>query len=106
MKGAKGAYGPSYNVQISTDATAKIIVGVGVTQAARDADQLEPAIQRIETTMGKKPTQIVVDAGLVTQDSLFTPGFGPRPPLNEPFCARASVCSRLMAFPITRSPTH
>jgi transposase len=70
MKGAKGAYGPSYNVQISTDATAKIIVGVGVTQTPRDADQLEPAIRRIEATMGKKPTQIVVDAGLVTQDSL------------------------------------
>ena len=36
MLQAKGAYGPSYNAQISTDVKAKIIVGVGVTQAPTD----------------------------------------------------------------------
>ena len=64
MLQAKGAYGPSYNVQISTDAKAKIIVGVGVTQAATDAAELEPAVERIEANLGEKPKQMVVDAGL------------------------------------------
>ena len=70
MLGAKGAYGPSYNVQISTDAKAKIIVGVGVTQAATDAAELKPAVERIEANMGEKPKQMVVDAGLTNQATL------------------------------------
>jgi len=70
MLGAKGAYGPSYNVQISTDAKAKIIVGVGVTQAATDAAELKPAVERIEANMGEKPKQMVVDAGLTNQATM------------------------------------
>ena len=70
MLGAKGAYGPSYNVQISTDAKAKIIVGLGVTQAATDAAELKPAVERIKANMGEKPKQMVVDAGLTNQATL------------------------------------
>jgi transposase len=70
MLQAKGAYGPSYNVQISTDTKAKIIVGVGVTQAATDAAELKPAVERIEANMGEKPKQMVVDAGLTNQATL------------------------------------
>jgi transposase len=70
MMGAKGAYGPSYNVQISTDAKAKIIVGVGVTQAATDAEELEPAVERIEANLGEKPKQMVVDGGLTNQSTM------------------------------------
>ena len=70
MLQAKGAYGPSYNVQISTDAEAKIIVGVGVTQAATDAAELEPAVERIEANLGEKPKQMVVDGGLTNQATM------------------------------------
>jgi hypothetical protein len=70
MLQAKGAYGPSYNVQISTDAGAKIIVGVGVTQAATDAAELEPAVERIEANLGEKPKQMVVDGGLTNQATM------------------------------------
>ncbi len=70
MLQAKGAYGPSYNAQISTDAKAKIIVGVGVTQAATDAAELEPAVERIEANLGKKPEQMVVDGGLTNQAAM------------------------------------
>jgi transposase len=70
MMGAKGAYGPGYNVQISTDAKAKIIVGVGVTQAATDAEELEPAVERIEANLGEKPKQMVVDGGLTNQSTM------------------------------------
>jgi transposase len=70
MLQAKGAYGPAYNVQISTDAQSKIIVGVGVTQAPTDAGELEPAVQRVEGNMGNGPTQMVVDAGFTNQATL------------------------------------
>jgi transposase len=52
MKQAQGAVGPAYNVQISTDAQQRIIVGVGVSQAATDTAELEPAVERIEVNLG------------------------------------------------------
>jgi len=70
MLQAKGAYGPSYNVQISTDAQAKIIVGVGVTQSPTDAAELGPAVDRVEANLGERPQQMVVDAGHTTQETI------------------------------------
>ncbi|MEI9478669.1 MAG: IS1182 family transposase [Deltaproteobacteria bacterium] len=70
MLHAKGAYGPGYNVQLSTDAEAKIIVGVGVTQAPTDAAELEPAVDRVEANLGEKPKQMVVDAGFTNQATM------------------------------------
>ena len=70
MLQAKGAYGPSYNVQISTDAKAKVIVGVGVSQSSSDAGELEPAVERVEGNLGKKPEQMVVDAAYPTQEAI------------------------------------
>lgn len=70
MMGAKGAYAPSYNVQISTDAQAKIIVGVGVIQSSSDAGELEPAVKQIEQNLGQKPEQMVVDGAYPTQDAI------------------------------------
>ena len=70
MLHAKGAYGPSYNVQISTDAQAKIIVGVGVTQAPTDAAELGPAVDRVEANLDQRPEQMVVDAGFTNQATM------------------------------------
>jgi transposase len=70
MLQAKGAYGPAYNVQISTDAESKIIVGVGVTQSPTDAAELDPAVDRVEANLGQRPKQAVVDAGFTNQAAL------------------------------------
>ncbi len=70
MLQAKGAYGPSYNLQVSTDAEAKIIVGVGVSQTPTDVAELEPAVERVEASVGEKPQQVVVDAGFTNQATL------------------------------------
>lgn len=70
MLQAKGAYGPSYNMQLSTDAKAKIIVGVGVTQAPTDAAELEPAVDRVEANLGQRPKQMVVDGGFTNQATM------------------------------------
>lgn len=48
MKQSDGGLAPSYNVQISADATQGIIVGVEVTPEASDSAQLLPALERIE----------------------------------------------------------
>jgi hypothetical protein len=74
MMQAHGAYGPSFNVQVSTDAEAKIIVGVGVTQAASDAGELGLAVERVEANLGEKPQQVVVDAGFTNQATMEAMG--------------------------------
>jgi transposase len=63
MKQADGGFAPSYNVQISTDAAKGIIVGVDVTQAGNDCDQLVDGIERVEANTGKTPEQVLVDGG-------------------------------------------
>ena len=67
---AKGAFGPAYNIQISTDAKAKVIVGVGVSQSSSDAGELEAAVERIESNLGQKPEQMVADGAYPTQPTI------------------------------------
>lgn len=69
---AKGAFGPAYNIQISTDAKAKVIVGVGVSQSSTDTGELEAAVERIETNLGQTPEQMVVDAAYPTHSTIET----------------------------------
>jgi transposase len=71
MKQADGGYVPSYNVQISTDAHSKIIVGVSVSQSGSDQGQLPAAVDRVEENAGKKPDRMVVDGGYVTRDTIM-----------------------------------
>jgi transposase len=69
MKQADGGFAPSYNVQISTDAAAGIIVGVDVTQAGNDCDQLVSGVERVEANTGQMPEQILVDGGYTMKNS-------------------------------------
>lgn len=61
MKYRDGAFAPSYNAQLSTDQACTVIVGVGLSQAASDSDELESAIERIKHRTGKLPEQLVAD---------------------------------------------
>jgi hypothetical protein len=70
MKHAGGAYAPRYNVQISTDATQKVIVGVAVGQNASDAVLLHPALQTFQRRLGQRPRQRVADGGYATQANI------------------------------------
>jgi len=67
MKQAQGAIGPAYNLQLSTDAQQRVIVAMGVSQAASDAAELVPAVERVEANTGRKPEQMVVDGGFINQ---------------------------------------
>jgi transposase len=67
MKQGDGSLALSYNAQISADAAHGLIVGVGVTQAASDWDELLPAMERLEQRTGRKPQQIVADAGYTSR---------------------------------------
>jgi hypothetical protein len=63
MKHGDNAIVPSYNVQISTEAANKLIVGVHLSQCSSDAGSLVPAVDTIHSNLGKDPAQVVVDGG-------------------------------------------
>lgn len=72
MKQSNGGYAPSYNVQLSTDAAHKIIVGTGVTQSGSDYGQLIGAVTRVEANLGRKPGQVVIDGGFTTRENIMS----------------------------------
>jgi len=70
MKQSDGGFAPSYNVQISSDAKADVIVGIGVSQAANDTAELAPGVERVEANLGEAPQQVVVDGGFINQETI------------------------------------
>jgi transposase len=68
--GNDGGMAPSYNVQVSTDAEQKIIVGIGLTQSSSDSGSLQPAMEQVKETMGRYPDQAVADGGFTSQASI------------------------------------
>ena len=71
MKQSDGGYAPSYNVQISTDAAAGVIIGVGVSQRPEDVNELMPAMERIEESLGDIPRQVVADGGYTHWENII-----------------------------------
>jgi transposase len=70
MKHGDNAIAPSYNLQISTDAKQKAIVGIHLTQCSSDAQSLPAAVEEIEKNLGRKPEQMVVDGGYTNRSSM------------------------------------
>jgi transposase len=70
MKMANGGYDPAYNVQFATDADARVIVGVEVTNGGTDGGELPPMLDKIRTQYGKTPGQALVDSAYATQESV------------------------------------
>ena len=71
MKHGDGGRSPSHNVQISTDAAHRLIVGVSVTQSANDEGQLPGALDEVKRNLGRLPQQAVVDAGFTTRETIL-----------------------------------
>lgn len=70
MKQGDGGYAPSYNVQLSTEASNKCIVGVGLSQSGSDYRELPAAMERVEAQAGKRPGQAVVDGGFTSRENI------------------------------------
>ena len=71
MKQSDGGYAPSYNVQLSTEASHRIIVGAQVSQSPTDTHQLIGAVAQVEQNLGAKPAQVVVDAGFTSRENIL-----------------------------------
>jgi transposase len=71
MKQPDGGFAPSYNVQVSTEASHKIIVAAAVSQEGADYSELPKAIQQIEANLGSPPKQRVVDGGFTCRENIL-----------------------------------
>ena len=71
MKQSDGGYAPSYNVQLSTEASNRIIVGAEVSQSGSDFVQLIGAVAQVEANLGRKPAQVVVDGGFTSRENIM-----------------------------------
>lgn len=70
MKMANGGYDPAYNVQFASDADARVIVGVDVTNAGTDGSEMPPMYERIRSDYGKAPDKVLVDSAFATKESV------------------------------------
>jgi transposase len=70
MKQSDGGYAPSYNVQLSTEASNRIIVGAEVSQSGSDFVHLIGAVAQVEQNLGQKPVQVVVDGGFTSRENI------------------------------------
>ncbi len=69
--GGGGGYGPSYNLQLSTDAKAGAIAEAYVTPHAVDTQELSPALERLHQRLGQTPRQVVADAQYTTNPTVL-----------------------------------
>lgn len=72
MKMANGGYDPAFNVQFATDAEARVIVAVDVTNAGTDGGELPPMLEQVRTHYGKTPQKALVDSAYATKEGVTT----------------------------------
>lgn len=70
MKMADGGYRPAYNVQFNTDIESGVIVGVNVTNAGSDGDQLPIMLDQLQEHYGFRPGAALVDGSYGTLPTL------------------------------------
>ena len=70
MKFPDGGYRPGYNVQFATDTESGVIVGVEVTNAGNDGEQLPPMLDQLKERYERVPDEALVDGGFATMDAI------------------------------------
>jgi transposase len=70
MKHGDNAIAPSYNAQITTGASHRIIVNAHLTQCASDAQSLMPSLEQVQGRLNVMPPQAVVDGGFTNRSSI------------------------------------
>jgi transposase len=70
MKQGHGGILPSFNMQMSVDSEAKMVIAVDVTNAVNDSEQLVPAMERLEQTFGRMPSQVIADGDYTNYQSV------------------------------------
>lgn len=71
MKRGDGGFRPGYNVQFATTADeARLIVALDVTNRGTDQGEAEPMLDQIEAMYDERPTELLVDGGYLSHDTI------------------------------------
>jgi transposase len=70
MKMPEGGFRPAYNVQLATDETQGVIVGVAVTAQGTDAGQAVPMEEQVVRRTGSQPQAYLMDGGFASNDDI------------------------------------
>jgi transposase len=70
MNFSDGGFRPGYNVQYATDTATGIIVGVEVTHAGTDSEQMPPMLDQLEERYERIPDEILIDGGFASLDAI------------------------------------
>jgi transposase len=70
MNFSDGGFRPGYNVQFSTDTATGIIVGVEVTDAGTDSEQMPPMLDQLEGRYDRLPNDVLVDGSFASLDAI------------------------------------
>jgi len=66
---SSGSFEQCYNAQLAVDEETQIIVAAGVTNNAADNGQLLRMVDEVEQNMGRRPKQVVADAGYKSEEN-------------------------------------
>lgn len=66
MKMPDGGFRPAYNVQFATTTVGGVVVGVAVTNAGSDGEELEPMVKQLHRRYGSRPAEVLVDGGFAS----------------------------------------
>jgi hypothetical protein len=70
MMFSDGGFRPGYNVQYATDTATGLIVGVEVTNAGTDNEQMPPMLDQLEARYQRLPDEILVDGGFASLEAI------------------------------------
>jgi len=74
MKFPDGGFRPGYNVQFATDTESGVIMGVEVTNAGGDGEELPPMLDQLKERYERMPNEALVDGGFATKDAIDQAG--------------------------------
>lgn len=63
-------YRPAFNIQVATDTESRLVVGVRVTNVGTDGGQLRPMLDEVESRLGTRPEEVLVDGGYVNRKGI------------------------------------
>ena len=70
MKFSDGGCRPGFNVQFATDTATGVVVGVDVTNAGTDSEEMPPMLDQLETRYDTVPGEMLVDGGFASLDAI------------------------------------
>jgi transposase len=70
MKFSDGGCRPGYNVQFATDTATGLVLGVDVTNAGTDSEEMPPMLDQLERRYDTLPDEVLVDGGFASLDAI------------------------------------